>query len=364
MCTLIHQRDSHSFPSVFLSLTPHSNEQFHWINLWLLMTSDILFQTIFSLHAFLPAETRAAVACRRAEGCLPYAAPWHVPAAPCQCDSSGRSLPLGLTCSFGNIALLEAYCGSSVFLSRTQLSFINGCIVAVQTLNFQSPAPIHIHWGQECKFTRKPPFPFHPCISERVWYFPSLDTTFLSTDSAGSARTFSESLNLSAHQEAQEARHRNFPSHFQQRGQHRLCPAAQRPIYRHPFTAGTGKCLKTGSIPGAPSPLQRPLPMCGGIHWGVSAASLQPEAFPFPPDLFLQRRWVSQAHLHMQGLVAGWHKACIVHAGWSERQSDCLPWLGATTWWQSGLCHYITGGSPNCKPISRTCLSSFILKKQ
>lgn len=88
------------------------------------MTSGILFQTIFSLHALLPAETRAAVACRRAEGCPPYAAQWHVPAPPSQRDSSGRSLPLGQTCSFGNITLLEAYCGSGVFLSRTQLSFI------------------------------------------------------------------------------------------------------------------------------------------------------------------------------------------------------------------------------------------------
>lgn len=66
----------------------------------------------------------------------------------------------------------------------------------------------------------------------------------------------------------------------------------------------------------------------------------------------------------MPGLVAGWHKACIVHARRPERRSNCLPQLRATICWQPGLCHYITGDSPTCKQISRTCLSSLILEKQ
>lgn len=122
----------HSLPSVFLSLTPCSNERFHWINLWLLTTSGILFQTIFPLHASLPAETRIAVACRRAERWSSCAAPWHVPAPLCQGDSRGR------------YAVLEACFGPGMCLSRTQLSLITGCLETHQSLNFPKPC-FHPH---------------------------------------------------------------------------------------------------------------------------------------------------------------------------------------------------------------------------
>lgn len=87
--------------------------------------------------------------------------------------------------------------------------------------------------------------------------------------------------------------------------------------------------------------------------------------FSFPPSLCrLWRWWVSQALPHMPGPVAGWHKAGIVHARRPERRANCLSQLGTTICWQPDLCHYITGDSPTCKRISRTCLSSLILEKQ
>lgn len=59
------------------------------------MTSSILFQTTFPLRAPLPAEARATVACRRAQGCSSWAAPWCAPAPPHQGDNGGRSFALG-----------------------------------------------------------------------------------------------------------------------------------------------------------------------------------------------------------------------------------------------------------------------------
>lgn len=246
------------------------------------MTSSILFQTIFPLGASLPAETRAAVACRRAGRCSSRAALWCAPAPLCQGDSSGRSFPLGQVCSFGSITLLEACCGPGAFLSGIQLTFIAGCIAAVQTEFSKALLPSTSIEDRNASSPGNHLSLLSEHISEQVWYFPSLDTTFFPLTLQASARTFSERLNPSAHQEVQDAKHRNFPSHFQRRGQSRLCPVARRPIYRHPFAAGTGKRSQTGTIPGAPRPWDAFPPRRGRTHRGAGAASPRPGAFPFP----------------------------------------------------------------------------------
>lgn len=155
----------------------------------------------------------------------------------------------------------------------------------------------------------------------------------------------------------QEAKHRIFSSHFQQRGQSCLCPVERRPIYRHPSSAGTG-CARRRA------PSRRPHPSQGSPPWRSHRLS-EHGGFSFPSSLrHLGRCRVSQALPHMPGPVAGWHKAGIVHARRPERRANCLSQLGATICWQPDLCHYITGDSPTCKRISRTCLSSLILEKQ
>lgn len=194
--------------------------------------------------------------------------------------------------------------------------------------------------------------------------FPISRYRIFSTDPAGSAKSFSKSLNLSAYQEAQEAKHQNFPSHFQRKGQSCLCPVARQPIYHHRSAARTGRRTQMGFIRGAPSPWQRHRPQRRLTHPGAGAAAPWRGLFLSLRHLFFRRQRVSRACSHMPRLVAGWHKACIVHARRPERRSNCLPWLRATICWQPSLCHYITGDSPTCKQISRTCLSSLILEEQ
>lgn len=147
----------HSLPSVFLSLTPCSNERFHWINLWLLTTSGILFQTIFPLHASLPAETRVAVACRRAERCSSCAAPWHVPAPMCQHDKGTAGAGPS---SLARYAVLKACFGPGACLSRTQLFLIAGCLETDQSLNFPKPCfhPHPLRIGMQVHLETASPF--------------------------------------------------------------------------------------------------------------------------------------------------------------------------------------------------------------
>lgn len=109
----------------------------------------------------------------------------------------------------------------------SQLSLQHSCL-------FQSPAPFSVHGGQECSFTRKPPFPFKRVHFWEALVFPISWYHIFSTDSASSARSFSECLNPSAHQEAQEAKHRSFPSRVQPRGQSHSALRRDDPLLSSP----------------------------------------------------------------------------------------------------------------------------------
>lgn len=130
-----------------------------------------------------------------------------------------------------------------------------------------------------------------------------------------------------------------------------------------------GRFTVIPAVPGQESPGRRapspaPPALAGSPPWRGRSLS-EHGGFSCPSSLCHLWRWrVSQALPHMPGPVAGWHKAGIVHARRPERRANCLSLLGATICWQPDLCHYITGDSPTCKRISRTCLSSLILEKQ
>lgn len=127
------------------------------------------------------------------------------------------------------------------------------------------------------------------------------------------------------------------PSHFAAEGSELLSP-----------------CVATADLPSAPRRPDRKALADRLRPW-------RPRALPRHLPMATSS---SEDMPQMPGLVAGWHKACIVRARRPERQSNCLSRLAATICWQRGLCHYITGDSLTCKQIPRTCPSCLILDKQ